>query len=346
MAAFLFMQLRGTFNNLIYRKGDKMSKRAMMNFFWITSLVVTVFLISATPPLAIAGEYPDRPIRLIYPFPAGSGGDIATRIFADAMTKELGQPVKVTNVTGGRATIGAAKVAQAKKDGYEIGSLPIGPAVTQPIFSKDLPYKTADLEPVCQFTYLPIVIVAGAHTPYKTIKGLVDYAKKNPGKVIFAHPGLGTVPYLMMKALESATGIEMKGVPYKGLAPGVTAVVGGHVDVAPAVLAGVIGLKKAGKLNVMGLFASERMPLAPDVPTVEEDGVKVYPQLWTGIFAPKGIDGEALKKLEAACAKAAKSKNFIEAMIKAKQPVLYLDSRAFEAKIKFDIQYFKAKSQK
>jgi len=298
---------------------------------------------------ALGGEYPDRPIRMIYPFPAGSGGDIATRIFADAMAKELGQPVKVTNVTGGRATIGAAKVAQAKKDGYEIGSLPIGPAVTQPIFSQKLPYKTEDLEPICQFTYLPIVIVAGSHTPYKTIKGLVDYAKKNPGKVTFAHPGLGTVPYLMMKALESATGIEMKGVPYKGLAPGVTAVVGGHVDVAPAVLAGVIGLKKAGKLNIMGLFANERMSLAPDIPTVEEDGVKIYPQLWTGIFAPKGIDGKALKRLEAACAKAAKSKDFIEAMTKAKQPVFYLDSSAFQAKIKSDIQYFKAykaKSQK
>jgi tripartite-type tricarboxylate transporter receptor subunit TctC len=308
----------------------------------LIGLAVLLGLVLLPASWALGGAYPDKPIRMIYPFPAGSGGDIATRIFADAMTKELGQPVKVTNVTGGRATIGAAKVAQAKKDGYEIGSLPIGPAVTQPIFSKELPYKTEDLEPICQFTYLPIVIVAGAHTPYKTIKGLVDYAKKNPGKVTFAHPGLGTVPYLMMKALESATGIEMKGVPYKGLRPGVTAVVGGHVDVAPAVLAGVIGLKKAGKLSVMGLFASERMPLAPDVPTVEEDGVKVYPQLWTGIFTPKGIDGEALKKLEAACAKAAKSQNFIEAMTKAKQPVLYLDSRAFQAKIKSDIKYFKA----
>ena len=319
-----------------------MSRRPKMNSFWIMICLMAVFFINGPITLTFAGEYPDKPIRMIYPFPAGSGGDIATRIFADAVAKELGKPVKVTNVTGGRATIGAAKVAQAKKDGYEIGSLPIGPAVTQPIFAKKLPYKTEDLEPICQFTYLPIVVVAGAHTPYKTIKGLVDYAKKNPGKVIYGHSGLGTVPYLMMKALESATGIKMKGVPFKGLKPGVTAVVGGHVDVAPAVLAGVIGLKKAGKLSIMGLFAGKRMPLAPDVPTVEEDGVKVYPQLWTAIFAPKGIDDNVLKKLEQACAKAANSKKFVEAMTKAKQPVFYLDRKAFQTKIKADIEYFKA----
>lgn len=159
---------------------------------------------------------------------------------------------------------------------------------------------------------------------------IIDYAKENPGKVVFAHPGLGTVPYMMMKALESATGIQMKGVPFKGLAPGVTAVVGGHVDVAPAVLAGVIGHQKAGKLRILGLFAGKRMELAPDVPTVEEDGIKVYPQLWTGIFAPKGIDAKALKKLKKAFAKAAKSKKFVEAILKAKQPVFYLDSKAFK----------------
>jgi len=326
-----------------------MNKRIKPTIFLTMAVALGVLLIFGASTVVFGGDYPSKPIRIIYPFPAGSGGDIATRIFADAVAKELGKPVKVTNVTGGRGTIGAAKVVQAKKDGYEIGSLPIGPAVTQPIFAKKLPYKTEDLEPICQFTYLPIVVVAGAHTPYKTIKGLVDYAKKNPGKVIFAHPGLGTVPYLMMKALESATGIKMKGVPYKGLRPGITAVVGGHVDIAPAVLAGVIGHKKAGKLSIMGLFAGKRMPLAPDVPTVEEDGVKVYPQLWTAIFTPKGIDATVLKKLEEACGTAAQSPEFVKAMTKAKQPVFYLDRKAFQAKIKADIEYFKtykAKSKK
>ena len=112
-------------------------------------------------PSSSAGDYPDKPIRLIYPFPAGSGGDISTRILADTASKVFKQPVKVSNVTGGRATIGAAQVARAKKDGYELGSLPIGPAVTQPIFSAKLPYKTSDFAPsassrICPSSWWPM----------------------------------------------------------------------------------------------------------------------------------------------------------------------------------------------
>lgn len=319
-----------------------MDKRMNLKNLLIGAIVICGMLMFSISGPALAGEYPSKPIRMIYPFPAGSGGDIASRIFADAASKTLGQPVKVSNVTGGRATIGAAKVAQAKKDGYELGSLPIGPVVTQPIFSAKLPYGTEDLEPICQFTYLPIVLVAGAHTPYKTTKDLIAYAKKHPGEVKFAHPGLGTVPFFMLRALETATGITMKGVPFKGLAPGVTATVGGHVDIALAVLGPAMGLQKGGKLNILGLFASERSKLAPDVPTVEEDGVATYPQLWTGIFAPKGIEPAALKKLENAFAEAAKSREFVEAMGKAKAPVSYLERKAFQQKIATDVKYFKA----
>jgi len=319
-----------------------MNNRIKPTIILTMAVVLGTLLIYGATTVVFGADYPTKPIRMIYPFPAGSGGDIATRIFVDAASKVLGQPVKVSNVTGGRATIGAAKVAQAKKDGYEIGSLPIGPAVTQPIFSAKLPYGTEDLEPICQFTYLPIVLVAGAHTPYKTTKELIAYAEKHPGDVKYAHPGLGTVPFFMLRSLETESGIQMKGVPFKGLAPGVTAVVGGHVDIALAVLGPAMGLQKGGKLHILGLFASERSNLAPDVPTVEEDGVVTYPQLWTGIFAPKGIDPAALKKLEKAFVKTAKSQEFVNAMHKAKAPVSYLDKKAFQKKIAADIKYFKA----
>jgi len=293
-------------------------------------------------PASSAVDYPDKPIRLIYPFPAGSGGDISTRILADAASKVFKQPVKVSNVTGGRATIGAAQVARAKKDGYEIGSLPIGPAVTQPIFSAKLPYTTADFAPICQFTYLPIVLVANANAPYKTTKELIEYAKAHPGEVTYAHPGLGTVPYMMMNSLEKSTGIKMKGIPFKGLRPGVTAAVGGHVNIALSVAAGAVGFQKAGKINILGVFAGDRMKLMPSVPTMDEDGVKDYPMLWTGIFAPKGTPAPVLKSLEEGFAKAVKDPKFIDAMTKAKMPILYLDSTAFKTKIDNDVKYFKA----
>jgi tripartite-type tricarboxylate transporter receptor subunit TctC len=133
----------------------------------------------------------------------------------------------------------------------------------------------------------------------------------------------------------------MKGIPFKGLAPGVTAVVGGHVDIALAVLGPAMGQQKGGKLNILGLFASERSDMAPDVPTVEEDGVSTYPQLWTGIFAPKGIDPAALTKLEEAFAKAAMSSELANAMRDAKTPVSYIERKAFQQKIAADIKYFK-----
>lgn len=310
--------------------------------FLIMVLALVFVFASGGFSILFAGDYPSKPIRMIYPFPAGSGGDVAARILADAAGKELGVPVKVSNVTGGRGTIGAAKVAQAKKDGYEIGALPIGPSLTQPIFSAKLPYGTEDLQPICQYTYLPIVIIAGAHTPYKTTKEFIAYAKAHPGKVKFAHPGLGTVPYMMLKALEDASGIKMKGVPFKGLRPGITACVGGHVDIALAVAAPAMGLQKGGKVKILGLFAGERMKMIPEVPTVVEDGVKTYPQVWSGVFAPKGLEPATLKALNAGFAKAAQGQAYKDAMLKAKLPAAYLDSASFQAKIASDIKYFKA----
>ena len=178
-------------------------------------------------------------------------------------------------------------------------------------------------------------------------KELIEFAKKHPGQVTYAHPGLGTVPYIMLKStkeLEKSAGIKMKNerVPFKGLRPGVTAAVGGHVDVALSVAAGAVGFQKAGKLNIPGLFSGERMALMPKVPTMDEDGVKDYPMLWTGVFAPKGTPAPILKAIEEGLSKTVKEKKFVDAMTKAKMPILYLDSKAFKAKIDKDVKYFEA----
>ena len=304
------------------------------------TLVLTALFFVASANTA--GAYPDQPIHMVYPFPAGSGGDISTRILADAASRVFGVPVKVSNVTGGMATIGAAQVARARPDGYEIGSLPIGPAVTQPIFSTELPYTTDDLVPVCQFTFLPVVLVANVNAPFKTTKELIEYAKAHPGELKYAHPGLGTVPYMMLNELEKAAGIKMRGIPFQGLQPGVTAAVGGHVDIALSEAAGAVGFEQAGRITILGVFAADRMELMPNVPTMDEDGVKDYPMLWTGIFAPKGTPEPILKTLEQGFAKAVEDKDFIKAMTNAKSPILFLDGKSFKARIDRDVEYFKA----
>lgn len=317
-------------------------KQSKKKLFGLAIIMVIGLMFVLSGSSALAADYPKKPIRLVYPFPAGSGGDIAARILADIASKELGVPIKVSNVTGGKGTIGGAQVAKAKKDGYELGALPIGPSVTQPIFSGKLPYGTEDLEPVCMYTTLPIVLVATSKAPFKTTKELIAYAKNNPGKVKFAHPGLGTVPYMMLQALESAAGLKMKGIPFKGLRPGLTAAVGGHVDIALSVAAPAMGFQKAGKLNILGVFSGERLELLPEIPTLDEDGVKDYPMVWSGVFAPKGLSPEILNKLDAAFDKTVNSDQFKKAMLKAKLPVLYMNAKDFEAKIKSDIEYFKA----
>ena len=323
-----------------------MDRRINVTNYLIVVGLMAFLLGSGLSTRALAKDYPSKSIRLIYPFPAGSGGDIASRFFADALSRVLGSPVKVTNVAGSRGTIGAAKVAKARKDGYILGSLPIGPALTQTIFSEGLPYSTADLDPICQFMYAPLVIVAGAHTPYKTMEEFIDYAKKNPGKVIFAHSGLGTVPYMSMLAIEEKKGITWKGVPFKGLKPGLTAAVGGHIDVAPAFFSAAISFQKAGKLRILTSFSSKRLEMAPDIPTVEEIGIKTYPEIWTGIFAPKGLDPSILKKLDEACTKAAQDEEFIKTMGKAQQPILYRDKKEFQMAIEASEKYYQAMKAK
>ncbi len=317
-----------------------MCKLFSVKHLLVVSLVFCSLILFGAATLVGAEDYPKKPIRLIYPFPAGSGGDISTRVLADTVSGILGKPVKVSNVTGGKGTIGAAKVARARKDGYELGSLPTGPAVSQTIFNKNVSYKTDDFEPICQFTYFPIVIVASTDKPYKNISELIAYAKKHPGQVSFAHPGQGSLPYMMMKELESDAGIKMKALPFKGLAPGVAAAVGGHVDIALAIYGGVLSFKEAGKLNILGLFANKRMKMDPEIPTVQENSTRTYPQNWCGIFAPKGLSPEVLDKLEKAFAEAVKSPEFEASMSKIKLPIEYLDAKAFSEKIGNDLKYF------
>lgn len=308
-----------------------------------TGVVLTIFFIVTYflfLPIATAGEYPTKPIRLIYPWPAGSSGDIATRLLAEEANKLLGGSIGVTNVTGGQATIGTEQVAHAKPDGYTLGSLPIGPAVTQPIFSKELPYKTSDLIPICQFTFLPMLLVANAERPFKTAHEFIDYAKKHQGEMVYGHPGEGSVPYLSVVAFLDTFGIKMKAMPFKGLAPALAACVGGHVDVAPSSVAAVVPYRDAGKIHLLGLFDKNRLSALPDVPTVEEIGVKVYPQVWTGIFAPRGTPEAILERLYTVFGKATQSQTFLDGMAKVKQPVQFLDHKAFSEKIAKDVNFF------
>jgi len=293
-------------------------------------------------PMALAAEYPSKPIRMIYPWPAGSGGDIAARLLADHVGKFFKVPVKVSNVEGGAGTIGTAELVKSKPDGYTIGVIPIGPAVTQPTFNKKLPYKTEDMDPVCMFTFMPTVLVAGMQTPYSTFQEFVAYGKANSGKITMANSGAGSVPTILITNVGEVNGFNMISVPFKGLGPSVTAIVGGHVDVSTAFLAGVIKFSQAGKLKILATFLPNRIEAIPDVPSVEEFGIKDNPFVWSGVFTPKNLDPDVKKRIAEAFAKAVNSEDFKKAMAKAELLVNYQDAATFAGHIKKDQKIFGA----
>jgi tripartite-type tricarboxylate transporter receptor subunit TctC len=319
--------------------------RIRVSIIWAIFLVVSCWIFMS---VAIAGEYPSKPIRLIYPFPAGSSGDIASRLLADEASKVLGVVIPVTNVAGGDGTIGGAEVAHAKPDGYTLGSLTPTAAIYQPFFSK-LTYETSDFLPICQFTLLPILLVSNAERPFKTAAEFVEYAKKHEGELVAGHPGDRSGPHLSLMAFLDTFGIKMKIIPFKGIAPSLASCVGGHVDIVPASLAATIPYRDAGKLRILVLFAKERVKILPDVPVVGELGVKMFPQIWTGLFAPKGTPEEILQKLYKAFGQAAQSETFLEKMAKIKQPAEFLDHKDFAERIASDIEFirdFSAKHKK
>jgi tripartite-type tricarboxylate transporter receptor subunit TctC len=291
--------------------------------------------------IVFGADYPTKPIKLIVPWATGGITTFMAHALADHLKPILKEAVLVHNMPGAQGTVGVNTVVTSKPDGYTLGSVPIGPIVTQPIFEKT-PYTHLDLEPVCQYSYLPLFFIAGAHTPYKNVQEFIEFAKKNPDKVIFHHPGDRTVPYFSVKSFATVHGIKMvKAVPYPGMGKAVIDTIGGHVDVGPASIGEIVPYMEGDKIRLLVFFAKKRWEEFPDVPSSEELGVKALPKIWNGIFAPKGTPKEVLDLLERTIREAVFSKGFQEAMKKLKQPIEFLGREEFRKIIEEDVKYFK-----
>lgn len=290
--------------------------------------------------IAFGADYPTKPIKLIVPWATGGVTTFMAHALADHLKPILKEAVLVHNMPGAQGTVGANTVVTSKTDGYTLGSIPIGPVVTQPIFEKP-PYVHTDLEPICQFSYLPLFLICGAHTPYKTVQELIEFAKKNPEKVIYHHPGDKTVPYFSLKSFASVQGIKIvKAVPYPGMGKAVMDMIGGHVDAGPASIGEIVPYMEGDKIRLLVFFAKKRWEEFPNVPSSEELGVKALPKIWNGIFAPKGTPKEILDLLERSVREAVFSKGFQEAMKKLRQPIEFLSREEFKKVIEEDVKYF------
>jgi len=259
-------------------------------------------LLSLAPLLsAYAQNYPLRPVRLIVTVPPGGAADLVARVMAQKLGDSLGQTLVVDNRAGGGGQIAAETVAKAQPDGYTmlLGSITthgIGPHM----YSK-LPYDPVrDFAPVCLYATMPMIMVANAQLPVKSVGELIALAKSKPNSISFASSGSGGAPHLVGELFKSVTGAPIQHVPYKGSAPGAADVAGGQVQLMFDALAPHLPHLKSGRTKVLAAISPARLPIAPDAPTMTELGFpKIAASIWYGLMAPAGTSRTIVMKLNA-----------------------------------------------
>jgi len=290
---------------------------------WIVLGIALAALI--TQPTDSQAVYPERPVRMIIPWAAGGDTDVIKRVVANAMEKHLGQPIVVTNITGASGTTGAREARKAPADGYTIYSTHDYIHTTYYTGVSDVTYR--DFEPVCLATSTPSMFGVYAKTKWNSMKELIDDAKKRPGEIKVGAT-LGSTSHFFPAMIEHATGVRWKYVSYEGMAPRMTALLGGHIEAAETNLTQVDKVK-TGQIRNLAIATPKRHPEVPDLPTLKELGIDVLYAINRGIVAPKGTPEAALAKVEDACAKASKDRSVTEAMKKHGTNVEFLGRKAY-----------------
>jgi len=270
------------------------------------SMLAVALLLSSTPHLC-AQSYPNQPINVVIPLAPGDAADIACRAMAEELSKLLKVPVIVVNKPGAGGTLGTDSAVKAKKDGYTIlltnnAALIYNRILTPESVAYD-PFK--DLTPLGLATRFPLLLLVRPDAPYKSFNEMVEFAKKNPGKVHVGTVGAGSVGHFTLEIINTLTGAGLIMVPFKGASPGVTALLGGHVEGGVLALGTLLSHLKSGAMK--GILASNKIPEFPEIPTLSQLG---YRQnlfgVWLAFFAPTGVPAEVTKALVPAVEKAVK----------------------------------------
>jgi tripartite-type tricarboxylate transporter receptor subunit TctC len=265
---------------------------------------------------AAAQGYPSKPIRLICPFPPGGAVDIASRATANELTKILHQSVVVENKPGAGGNLGGAEAARSAPDGYTIFMTTSGIQAINPALYAKMPFDpNKDLAPVAPLVSLNNVLVLHPSVPAKSVKDVIELAKKQPGKWTYASSGNGTSIHMSGAMFTQLTGTDILHIPYKGSAPAVTDLLAGQVHMMFDNIPSSLPHIKAGKLRALATTGAKRDPALPDLPTIAEAGVPGYESgVWFGLTAPAGTPKEIIAKLNAAAVQATKQPEFAKRM--------------------------------
>jgi tripartite-type tricarboxylate transporter receptor subunit TctC len=245
--------------------------------------------------------YPSRSINVVVPFPAGGPSDVVARVVSEQMGNILGQSMVIENVSGAGGTIGSARVAAAPSDGYTLLAGSMGSHVAAPVLTPNLKYDPErDFTPIGFTAQSPAVIVARKDFPANNLRQFVDYLKKNADRVKQAHGGIGASSHMACLLFTAQAGVKPSLVAYRGTAPALNDLIGGHVDFFCEQVVSVAPQIAAGAIRAYAVSSNERLPTLPDVPTAKEAGLDYEMSIWAGIFAPKGMPKPIVDKLAAA----------------------------------------------
>jgi len=275
-----------------------------LSYFIASCAAVTV--VASAVAADAADDYPSKPIELVVPYAPGGTNDVLGRMVGEALATEFGKPVVILNKPGGSAAVGTFFVARAKPDGHTLVVGSQGTMSANPYLMDNLPYDPlADFAPVALIGSVNNVLVVPKNFPANSLKEFTSYASKHPGKINFAHAGIGTSMSLAGELYKIKTGTDLVSIGYKGSAPATLAVVSGEVQAMFANTISVIEQVKAGSLKPLAATGSARDQLLPNVPTFQEEGVDGYSmESWFGIFAPAATPKEIVQKLNTAIRKA------------------------------------------
>ncbi|CAN1526071.1 PBP2_Bug27 domain containing protein [Burkholderiaceae bacterium] len=310
----------------------------------IISLAVTIASLMTAPLVgaqSAAQSFPNKPIRFVVPFPPGGGNDILARALAPKMSEILGQQVVVDNRAGAGGNIGADFVAKSPADGYNIVIASNQVTMNPWIYSK-LPFDIAkDFSPIAQIASVPMLLAIHPEVPAKNLQEFIALAKAKPGSLNYSTPGLGTPQHIAFEVFNFDAGVKVTHVPYKGTSPSIVDLIGGQVQATIGTMASLEQHVKTGKVRAIAVSTPQRSPTMPDVPTIEEGGLKGYNvPLWYSVLAPANTPKEIVAKISASIRDALQDPQTKAQLAKQGFVESYLDPAQMTALIKQDLTYW------